>query len=92
MNRELSALKRMLHLGERRTPPKVDRVPYISMLKDNNVRVGFLEHGEYLALMEKLHEYLKPVVAFGYIYGWRRSEVIGLTWDRAVKTNLGESS
>jgi integrase len=82
----------MLHLGERRTPPKVDRVPYISMLKENNVRVGFLEHGEYLALMEKLHEYLKPVVAFGYIYGWRRSEVIGLTWDRAVKTNLGESS
>ena len=82
VNRELSALKRMLQLGARQTPPKVDRVPYISMLKENNVRIGFLEHGEYLALMEKLPEYLKPVVSFGYTYGWRHSEVIGLTWDR----------
>jgi integrase len=82
VNRELSALKRMLQLGARQTPPKVDRVPYISLLKENNVRIGFLEHGEYLALMEKLPEYLKPVVSFGYTYGWRHSEVIGLTWDR----------
>jgi integrase len=82
INRELSALKRMLQLGARQTPPKVDRVPYIPMLKENNVRVGFLEHEEYLALMEKLPEYLKPVVAFGYTYGWRHSEVIGLAWDR----------
>ena len=82
VNRELSALKRMLQLGAIQTPPKVDRVPYISMLKENNVRIGFLEHAEYLALMDKLPDYLKPVVSFGYTYGWRHSEVIGLTWDR----------
>jgi len=87
VNRELSALKRMLSLGAIQTPPKVDRVPHISMLKENNVRQGFLEHGEYLALMDKLPEYLKPVLSFGYTYGWRHSEVIGLTWDRVDLKN-----
>ena len=32
INRELAALKRMLHLGAQSTPPKVDRVPHIPML------------------------------------------------------------
>jgi integrase len=87
INRELSPLKRMLYLGAEHTPPKVDRVPYIPMLAENNVREGFLEHSEYLALAEKLPEYLKPVLAFGYTYGWRHSEVINLTWDKGDLRN-----
>ncbi len=78
INRELSALKRILNLGARQTPPKVDRVPYIPMLKENNVRKGFFEHGDFIALREALPEYLKGFVTFAYKSGWRVSEIENL--------------
>jgi len=80
INRELAALKRMLNLGAKQTPPKVDRVPYIPMLKEDNIRTGFFEHGEFLALREALPEHLGPVVTFGYKLGWRIEEICTLTW------------
>lgn len=87
INRELSALKRMLNLGARQTPPKVDRVPHIPMLKENNVRKGFFEHGEFIALRDALPDYLKSLVTFAYKTGWRVSEITGLTWN---KVDLGQ--
>ena len=97
INRELSALKRMLNLGARQTPPKVDRVPYIPMLQENNIRKGFFEHGEFMALRDKLPDYLKGFVTFGYKTGWRFSEVAGLTWSQVeldnsiVRLEVGET-
>ncbi len=82
INRELSALKRMFNLALQQTPPKVDRAPYIPRLKENNVRKGFFEYGEFLALREGLPDYLKGFVTFGYKTGWRFSEISGLTWSR----------
>jgi integrase len=72
----------MLNLGANQTPPKVDRVPYIPMLKENNTRKGFFEHQEYLSLLKALPSFLRPVVTFGYKTGWRKSEIVGLTWKR----------
>ena len=63
INRELAALKRMLNLGAMSTPPKVDRVPYIPMLKENGVRKGFFEHSEFIALRNALPSYLRGMVA-----------------------------
>jgi len=80
INRELSALKRMMTIGARQTPPKVDRVPYIPMLKENNVRKGFFEHGDFIALRSALPSYLAGLVTFAYKTGWRLSEITGLTW------------
>jgi integrase len=97
INRELSALKRMLNLGLRQTPPKVERVPYIPMLKENNTRKGFFEHHEFLALRAALPEYLKGFVTFGYKTGWRSSEITNLTWRQVdldqgiVRLEVGET-
>lgn len=81
VNRELSALKRMLKIGAQQTPPKVNRVPYIPMLKEKNVRKGFFEHGQFLAFRKNLPEHLKGYVTFAYKVGWRESEISDLTWD-----------
>jgi integrase len=80
INRELSALRRILNLGAKQTPPKVNRVPYIPMLKENNVRKGFFEYSEFIALRDALPEYLKPFVTFGYKVGWRDHEIASLQW------------
>lgn len=80
INRELSALKRILNLGLRQTPPKVDRVPYIPMLKENNIRKGFFEHSDFIKLREALPSYLQGFVTFAYKTGWRVSEIRDLKW------------
>jgi integrase len=97
INRELAALKRMFNLAAQCTPPKVAQVPYIPMLKENNVRKGFFEHQDYLTLLEALPAHLRPVVIFAYHTGWRKSEILGLTWDRVdldaatVRLEVGET-
>jgi len=88
VNRELAALKRLLNLGARQTPPKVDRVPYIPMLQENNVRKGFFEHGDFLAVRKALPEYLRGFVTFAYKVGWRFTEISTLTWAQ-VDLNQG---
>jgi len=87
INRELAALKRMMNIGAKQTPPRVDRVPYISMLKENNTRKGFFEHDEFLALLENLPFYLKPVLVFAYKTGWRFEEILSLPWNQVDRHN-----
>ena len=67
INRELAALKRLLNLRASATPPKVDRAPKITMLKEHNVRKGFFEHEDFLALLDALPDYLKGFVTFAYV-------------------------
>lgn len=95
INRELSALKRMLNLGAYCTPPKVDRVPKIPMLKKNNVRKGFFEHAEFLALRGSLPEFLRGVATFGYKVGWRCQRFLSSnghrwTWSKALFASIPE--
>ena len=82
INRELRALNRMFTLAAEHEPPKIDKAPKIRKLKDAPPRQGFFEHGEYLKLLGALPSYLKPVLTFGYKTGWRKGEILNLTWDR----------
>ncbi|MHB8780334.1 MAG: tyrosine-type recombinase/integrase [Candidatus Geothermincolia bacterium] len=80
INNELAALRRALNLGCE--AGKVDRVPQIKLLKEDNVRQGFFEDNEFRAVLKHLPDYLKPPVILMYYTGMRRGEVLGLTWDR----------
>jgi integrase len=88
INRELSALKRMLNLGAEQNPPLVNRVPKIRMLEENNVREGFFEHDQFLSLKKHLPEYLKGVATIAYKTGLRVSEIGNLKWSQ-VDLKLG---
>jgi integrase len=85
INRELSALRRMFRLGVQHN--KVDRPPHIDLLKENNVRKGFFEHGDFLALREALPEYLAGFITFAYRVGWRISEITNFTWAQVDREN-----
>jgi len=89
INRELSALKRMLNIGAQQTPPLVDRVPKIHMLEENNVRTGFFEHDEFLKFRDALPDYLKVFTTFGYKFGWRVEEIANLTWKQVDRHEWG---
>ena len=80
INRELAALKRAFNLAVQ--GEKILRKPYIPMLAENNVRNGFLSEIDFLALHEALPAPLNHMLAFAYRFGWRKGELLALTWDR----------
>ncbi len=47
-----------------------------------NTRTGFFEEGDFAALLLELPAYIRTVVRFLRMTGWRKSEALGLTWDQ----------
>jgi integrase len=90
-------LRRALNLGAAHEPPKVARVPRFAMLAEDNVRKGFFEHEEFLALRRALPEELRPVLTFAYYTGCRKGEILALLWsqvdltERVVRLEPGET-
>jgi integrase len=80
INRELSIVKRALHLAARADPPQVWRVPHIPMLEENNVRKGFLEHLAYLRLRDALPEEVRLLFVVAYHVGCRKGELLRIEW------------
>jgi integrase len=92
INRELAALKRMFSLARQSTPPKVTGVPYIAMLREDNIRTGFLEskqHDSLAAATGKIGLWLRAMFEVGYTYGWRHEELLAL---RIRQVNLSAGS
>lgn len=77
INRELTVIKRAFRLGSRKYPI---RIPDIPKCQERNVRRGFFEVDQLEKVCLYLPDYLVPVVRFGWITGWRISEIRSLQW------------
>jgi len=82
INRYLEALIRSFQLGLDNLPPLVYTMPLITQLDENNVREGFLEHEQYIALRDELPDHQKLILVIGYHFGMRRGEILNLRWDQ----------
>jgi integrase len=79
VNRETSALARMYALAIK--AGKLSwRPPFPDRLEENSPRQGFFEVSEYRTIREHLPAAYQDVLDFGFVSGWRRSEITGLTW------------
>lgn len=79
INRELTALKRAFTLAVQ--GGKLLHRPHIPMLTEHNVRTGFFEREQFLAVCAHLPVPLQPVIQFAYVTGWRiDSEILPLEW------------
>lgn len=88
INRELAALRRMFTIAV--DGGKLLARPKIKMLDENNVRQGFFETDQFLAVLRYLPAPLQAIAILAYYSGWRSSEIIGKARKRAERATLGE--
>jgi integrase len=79
VNRESGALKQALNLARKQA--RLTRVPYIPMLREDNARQGFFEHADFEKFVAFLPDPINDIARFAYLTGWRRGEIVSLTWD-----------
>jgi integrase len=79
VNRETTGLNRMFKIAVERGSIEVMRV-YPRRLRENPPRQGFFEHREYVKVRAELPKPFRDVLDFAYFLGWRRNEILNLTW------------
>jgi integrase len=80
INRNLSLLRRMMSLARREG--KLAQTPYFPMLKEDNVRKGFLTPTQFTKLRNAMPEHLRPLVTFLYFTGCRVGAALAITWSQ----------
>ena len=78
INREIAVLRVAFRLGYEHD--LVQRMPVIKRLPELGVRNEFFTRAEIDALLPCLPGYLRDVVLFGFLTGWRKGEITGLRW------------
>ena len=76
-NQSLRLLRRMMSLAQR--TGKLGHAPYFPMLKEDNVRKGFLTPSQFIKLRGVLPEHLRPLVTFLYFTGCRIGAALAIT-------------
>lgn len=81
INNELAQLRRSFNIAiEMELLP---RAPKVRLLAVDNVRQGFLKPDEFTRLhktLEVLDQAVADIMAWLYLLGWRRQEVVDITW------------
>jgi integrase len=81
LNRDLALLRRSFTLARKDFPGFKARIEF-ETLAESAPRAGFVDAAQLEAVQRHLPVYLRPVAAFGFETGWRKGEVLGLTWAR----------
>ncbi len=79
VNRETGALRQALNLA--RKQGRLTRIPYVPMLREDNARQGFFERADFEAVAAKLKDPITDIARFAYLSGWRKGEILPMTWD-----------
>jgi integrase len=85
VNRRLACLKHMLTKArdwDMISKDALDRLRRVKLPKEENRRMRFLSVAECQALIMAAEPHLRPVLVFALNTGCRKSEILGLTWDR----------
>ena len=91
VNRDIQELKAMFNrvIRYKRWQGAVDNpAAYISLAKERNERVRFLNKREIQLLVEAAAPHLRPIIITAVHTGMRRGEILGLRW-KAVDLNRG---
>ena len=79
IGQELAALKRAFNLAIRGRE-LTQKPDFGDLVTVENARQGFFEADDLTAVLRELPEYLRPVIEFAHLTGWRKGEVLNLTW------------
>jgi integrase len=88
VNRDVELLGAALRLALQKG--KIARIPKmpVRLSEKENVRKGFFEKAELEALLAHLPKPLDEMARIGFATGWRRGELLGLTWDVVSKNEI----
>ena len=88
LNRDPALLRRSYALARKDFPGFKARIEF-ETLAESAPRAGFREAAQLEAVRRHLPAYLQPVANFGFETGWRKGEVLGLTWARVCFADGG---
>jgi integrase len=80
INRNLSLLRKMMNLGRREG--KLAQVPYFPMLREDNIRKGFVTPPQFAKLRDAMPQHLHPLMTFLYFTGCRIGAALAITWSQ----------
>ena len=78
INREMDVLRAAFRLGYQHD--LIQKIPFMKRLPALGVRNEFFTRDEIDLLLPCLRVYLRDLVLFGFLTGWRKGEIVGLQW------------